>query len=232
MAHHVYVVATIKSWNIKIYHEVIKHFPGEWHLITDPKDLTAQSIKALGPEYIFFPHWSNIVPAEILKLSRCVCFHETDLPYGRGGSPVQNLIVNGHRETVITAFQMTKELDAGPIYLKQPLSLEGLAEEIFIRASAVVAEMIRQITKKNLKPKKQTGKTVVLKRRTPKQSEVPVELENLNQMFDHLRMLDAEGYPRAYIERGSFRYEISRPALKAEEIVAEIRITKVNRRQK
>ena len=46
----------------------------------------------------------------------------TDLPYGRGGSPLQNLIVRGHKHTMISAIKCVKELDAGPIYLKKPLT--------------------------------------------------------------------------------------------------------------
>jgi methionyl-tRNA formyltransferase len=40
-------------------------------------------------------------------------------------------------------------------------------------------------------------------------------------------MLDAEGYPRAYLESGGFRYEISRPALKSGKILADVHITKI-----
>lgn len=42
----------------------------------------------------------------------------TNLPYGRGGSPVQNLILNGHKKTIISALNVTKDLDAGDVYLK------------------------------------------------------------------------------------------------------------------
>jgi methionyl-tRNA formyltransferase len=222
----VYVVATIKPWNIQIYNEVIKTYPGEWHLITEPQDLTADKIRTLGPKYIFFPHWSHIVPDEILNLSECVCFHETDLPYGRGSSPLQNLISHGHRETVVTALKMTNKLDAGPIYMKRPLSLEGLAEEIFIRASRIVAEMISLIITENPEPKEQLGEPTIFSRRTPAESKLPIETNELLKLFDHIRMLDANGYPKAYFDFGVFRCEISRPSLKAENILADIRITK------
>ena len=222
-----YVVATIKSWNIKVYDEIIKHYPGEWHLITDHRELTAEKIKLINPKFIFFPHWSHIVSNEILKITTCVCFHETDLPYGRGGSPLQNLIAFGHRKTVVTALKMTEELDAGPLYLKKPLSLEGLAEEIFIRTSYIVAEMIKTIITENPKPTEQVGKPTLFNRRKPSQSKVPMEKTNLLDLFDHIRMLDAEGYPKAYLESGGFKYEISRPALKAGEIFADVRITKL-----
>ena len=67
----------------------------------------------------------------------------TDLPYGRGGSPLQNLIIRGGKTTKLFAFRMTEEFDARPNYLKRNLSLEGTAREIFIRANYLSAKMIR-----------------------------------------------------------------------------------------
>jgi len=224
----VYVVATLKPWNKMVYSEVISKYPGKWYLITKSKDLTVSKIRALNPKYIFFPHWNHIVPEEILDLSHCICFHETDLPYGRGGSPLQNLIVRGHKNTVVTAFKMIKELDAGPVYIKRPLSLDGLAEEIFIRAAYIIAEMIKSIITENLEPVEQLGEPAVFHRRKPSQSKIPVETNDLLKLFDHIRMLDATGYPNAYFNLGIFRCEISKPALKTGEIYANIRITKRN----
>ena len=64
----------------------------------------------------------------------------TDLPYGRGGSPLQNLIVRGKKDTMLSAIQVEKELDAGAIYMKMPLSLEGSAAQILRRASNIIFE--------------------------------------------------------------------------------------------
>jgi len=183
-------------------------------------------INKLKPKFIFFPHWSYIVPEEVLNLVECVCFHESDLPHGRGGSPIQNHIARGHKVTKISALKMSKELDAGPIYLKRTLSLEGLAEEIYIRASKIVAEMILDIISNESVPKDQKGKVAVFTRRKPEQSEVHIELKSLEELFDHIRMLDASEYPRAFIRYGRFKFEISRPALRTTSIEADLRITK------
>ncbi len=228
MNHNTYVVAAVKPWNIKIYNEKIKHYPGVWRLITEPEQLAEENIKRPRPEYIFFPHWNHIVPDEILAMTNCVCFHETDLPYGRGGSPIQNLIARGHKETMITALKMTSELDAGPVYLKRPLSLEGLAEEIFIRSSHIVAEMIKTIIMETPDPIEQAGEPFLFKRRVPTQSKVPLELDHYEELFDHVRMLDAFDYPRAYIVYGGFKYELSRPSLRTDGIHADVHITKLN----
>lgn len=222
-----YLVATLKNWNIKMFNEVIKHYNGNWHLITDSSDLNLANIKKINPKYIFFPHWSDIVPIEILNESTCVCFHETDLPYGRGGSPIQNLISSGHKETVITALKMTEKLDSGNIYLKTPLSLEGLAEEIFLRAAYIVADMIKIIIEDNPTPIEQIGEPTFFKRRKPFESKINKDIISLRKLFNHIRMLDAETYPKAFIEYGSFRFELSRPALKTDEIIADVRIKQI-----
>lgn len=230
MNENVYIVATIRPWNIKEFHDTISHYPGTWHLITDGKQLTPARIKKLKPRYIFFPHWNHLVPASIMDLAECVCFHETDVPFGRGGSPIQNLIARGCKETKITALQMTQELDAGPVYFKWPLALDGLAEEIFIRSSRIVAQMIREIIIQEPLPQAQKGKTVKFQRRIPEQSKIPMKFESLDAMFDHLRMLDAAEYPAAFIEHGGFRYEFSRPALRTGVIEADVRITPLKAR--
>jgi len=224
-----YVVATIKKWNIKIFEEKIKKLKGEWYLITDPMDLNLGKIEYISPKYIFFPHWSKKVPKEIVSNYECVCFHETDLPFGRGGSPIQNLIYNGYRETVITAFKMTENLDDGPIYIKRKLCLEGLAEEIFIRAAKVIAEMIEYIITHNPTPKPQQGKVTIFKRRKPEESNILLsdKLKNLEDLFDFLRMLDAETYPKAFFEINGFKFEFSRPALRTDFIEADVKITKI-----
>lgn len=226
--HKTFVLATLKPWNIKTFNEVIKHYPGNWHLITDPDDLTIEKIKLLNPEYIFFPHWSNIVPNEIINFTDCICFHESDLPFGRGGSPIQNLIALGYKETSLSALKMTKEIDSGPIYLKKKLSLEGLGEEIYIRSSRLIAEMIKKIISENLKPEKQYGKPTFFYRRKPGESMINKEVDNLENLFNFIRMLDAETYPKAFLIHGDFKYEISRPALKTKEIVADIKISKIS----
>jgi methionyl-tRNA formyltransferase len=227
-----YVVATLRRWNIQAFKERIRHLPGRWVLITHPRDLTVPFLSSLRPRYVFFPHWSTLVPAEIVRRFECVCFHETDVPYGRGGSPLQNLIARGRKDTKISALRMTERLDAGPVYLKRPLSLEGRAEEIYIRASRIVADMIAHIVRTNPRPAPQRGRATVFKRRTPDQSRIPKDLRSLEALFDHLRMLDADEYPRAFVDYGPFRMEFARPALRTDTIAADVRISLGPKRKK
>lgn len=221
-----YIVAGAKSWSRRVFDEVISTYPGRWQYVNRPDDLDSATVSRLAPRYIFFLHWSWKVPSKITSEYECVCFHMTDVPYGRGGSPLQNLIVRGHRDTKLTALRMEEGLDSGPVYLKEGLSLEGSAEEIFIRASYLAADMIRRIIDERPVPRPQSGEVVVFKRRSPAESEIG-ELSDLQALHDFVRMLDAEGYPRAFLEQGAFRYEFSRASLRSGSVVADVKITSV-----
>ena len=201
------IIATIKSWNIERAREMQRRLKEahEVRIFTGKDELTYDNVCDFNPDYIFFPHWSYYIPEEITNQWECVVFHMTDLTYGRGGSPLQNLIVRGHKETKISALRVTPQLDGGPIYMKKPLSLEGTAQDIFIRcANVIFNEMLPCFLEKKLEPVPQSGEPVIFKRRKPEDSEITDNME-LNTIYDYIRMLDAEGYPRAYIDFGGYR---------------------------
>lgn len=222
--HDTYLVVATKRWNREVFNEVISRYPGNWHFIGDRQALTPDRLKGIKPQKIFFLHWSWLVPAEIVDDFECICFHMTDLPYGRGGSPLQNLIVRGHKATKLTALRMVAELDAGPVYLKADLDLSGSAEEIFIRASRLAARMIGTIIAERPEPKEQLGEVVCFTRRKPEQSRIP-DHAGLEQIYDRIRMLDAEGYQQAFIDHQGHRYRFSRARLQEGKLVAEVVIT-------
>ena len=130
-----YVVAGQRPWNRQVFDERIAELPGSWTFLDDPVQLTPELLAVLDPRYVFFLHWSAIVPPSITDAFTCIGFHMTDLPYGRGGSPLQNLIVRGHRETKLSAFAVERGIDTGPIYAKAELALDGTAQEIYVRSS-------------------------------------------------------------------------------------------------
>lgn len=219
-----YLVVATKSWNSRIFRDMICRYPDNWHFIGTKEELTADRIKEISPRFIFFLHWSWKVPIEIINDWECVCFHMTDVPYGRGGSPLQNLIVRGHSNTKLTALRMVEEFDAGPVYFQRDLSLEGSAEEIYIRGAELAAEMIQELISNDIVPSSQEGTPTIFKRRKPNESEIP-NCETLKEMYNFIRMLDAEGYPNSYLSYKGFRFEFSGAVRYEGRLMANVSIT-------
>jgi methionyl-tRNA formyltransferase len=175
--------------------------------INKREDLTRNHLIRYSPKYIFFPHWSYLIPKEIYENFNCIIFHMTDLPYGRGGSPLQNLLERKIYKTKISAIKCVKVLDGGDVYLKRDFDIScGSAHEIYLRAADVISEMIDEIitTEPELTP--QTGKIVEFKRRTPEQSDIS-GLITIEEIYNYIRMLDAPGYPKAFIKSDVVKYE-------------------------
>lgn len=221
------VIASNRAWNKNMTEDLYSKVPFYHFILIDKKeDFTRQHLEALKPIKIFLPHWSYIIPSEIYESYECIVFHMTDLPYGRGGTPLQNLIASGHTKTKISALRVEKELDAGPVYLKKELSLYGTAEEIYMRANHIIVEMITEILMDEPLPVPQEGNPVIFRRRKPEQSNLK-EVQETEKLYDMIRMLDAEGYPNAFIENDYFRFEFSRASLKADgSIYADVKIIK------
>jgi len=223
------VIATIKSWNIKNAEKLRKDLKEKYNLwiFTRKEDLTYENLGEIKPIFVFFPHWSWKIPREVYENFTCVGFHMTDLPYGRGGSPLQNLILNKVYETKITAFRITEELDAGEVYLKVPFYVGvGSAEEIYMKASEIIfAKMIPYILEHRPCPTKQSGEIIVFKRRTPDQSDITkADIQNLDDMYDFIRMLDAEDYPKAFIRVGKMKILFSEVHRESEKLVGRFEI--------
>lgn len=218
------VVATIKPWNIRLFNKWNPPKGYKKYLITGKEELTREKLDFVKPRYIFYPHWSWITPDDIYKNFECVVFHMTDLPFGRGGSPLQNLLVRGIYKTKLTAIRVEAGLDSGPVYTKRDFDISwGSAQEIFEKAAKIDFEMMDEIIKNNPKPKPQKGKVVVFKRRGPTDSQIPPGL-NVRQLYDFIRMLDADGYPRAFFETDGHRVELSNAILENGKLQAQVKI--------
>jgi len=124
---------------------------------------------------------------------------------------------------MLTALRMVKEMDAGPVYAKRFLSLDGSASEIYLRGSKLSLEIIQWMIEHNPQPTPQEGEVVTFKRRKPEQSSLP-NSGSLKNAYDFIRMLDAEGYPHAFIEHGNYLINFRNARLDGEHVVAEVEI--------
>tara|TARA_B100000902_G_C27307329_1_gene916294 strand:- start:502 stop:1179 length:678 start_codon:yes stop_codon:yes gene_type:complete len=220
------IIACSKNWFLKKYKKILKK--KNIILIKNQERLNKKSLEKIKPSIIFFPHWSHKVDKYIVKNYNCICFHTAPLPYGRGGSPIQNLIKRNFNKSPVCAFKMTNKLDAGPILLKKTVSLDGDLEQILNRISKIIIDMMKTIMSKKIVPKIQKGKVVMFKRIKPNESRIKNE-KNIKKIYDKIRMLDSNEYPRAYIMIDKFKLLLSKAVLNKNIISCNAKIIKIRK---
>lgn len=197
--------------------------------ISKKKELNLSFLKKLNPYIIFFPHWSYLVDKMIVKNFLCIGFHSTPLPYGRGGSPIQNMIIRGHKKTKICALKLDEGFDTGKIFIKKNVTLNGSGKEIFIRIYNKIIPMIMQLSNKLPKQKNQVGKIVFFKRRKAIQSQI-IKIKNLNRLYDFIRMLDIneKNFPNAYLKNDFFHFAITNVRKLSNKLIGKVTIKKIS----
>ena len=212
---------TVGNWHKSLFGLLKQNKAHKWMLVK-PEDGLEKSLLVFKPDFVFFFRWHSVIPKQIVERFVCIGFHPTNLPFGRGGSPLQNLLLKGIYRTKLSAFRITERLDEGPVYLKRNFDLSsGSCQFLYDYMGLVNAEMMLEIIENGLKPVPQKGRVVVFKRRVPSQSELPSNL-GLRNFFDFVRMLDGEDYPKAFLNLGGLRLEFSEAALKTNCVEAKV----------
>lgn len=190
-----------RDWAINIFYKIELK---EKYLITHND---YEIINHLNPDLIFFIGWSDIIPSNIIDNYTCICLHPSKLPKYRGGSPIQNQIINGELDSAVTFFIMNNKIDCGDIICQEYLSLDGKLKDILNRIENTGAIYINDIIKKfnfgNIsKIKQNEEESSLFKRRKQSDSEITI-YEILNNdpiyLYNKIRCLN-DPYPNAYIK--------------------------------
>ena len=179
-------------------------------LIVNPQELDNQEVirklRVFKPDVFLFYGWSWIIPKEIHSKYLCLILHPSPLPKYRGGSPIQNQIIAGERESAVTILQVGEKIDAGEIYSQTPFSLEGTLDVVFARIVKIgtkdTTKVLYAIAENAAKPIPQDeSKATIYKRRKPEDSELTIEdfqSKTAKELYNFIRALD-DPYPNAYI---------------------------------
>ena len=85
--------------------------------------------------------------------------------------------------------------------------------------------MIENIVLTSPRPVKQKGKEVNFKRRKPEDSKIE-GISSIERMYDFIRMLDAPGYPHAFLETKKYRIIFQNARLdKRNQLEAKVTVT-------
>lgn len=165
----------------------------------------------------------NVVKGDILFLLSCeelfkalhlnkhtLVVHESDLPKGKGWSPVSWQVLEGKNKIPITLFEAVEKVDAGKIYYQDSIVLKGdeLFTEIKHKQGLYTQKLVLQFldTYPNVKGIEQEGKSTFYAKRTPKDSELDIH-KTIDEQFNLLRICDNDNYPAFFIKNG-VRYDL------------------------
>lgn len=173
--------------------------------ISTKEDVLTEDLRQY--DLLFFIGWSDIIPQSIIDSNTCICLHPSRLPKYRGGSPIQNQIMNGDYDSAITFFIMDNGIDTGDILYQVDLDLRGELNEIFNKITNKSYPILAQIildfrnNKKLIGTPQNSIDATFFKRRTKNMSEIQIsdfESYTATQLYDKIRSLQ-DPYPNAYI---------------------------------
>lgn len=153
----------------------------------------------------------QITPKEILCLNRRnFVVHASDLPEGKGFSPLTWKILEGENSIPVCLFEAVEELDAGPIIYKEYINFNGdeLLSEMRVKMGGMHIELgLRFLAEKYpLYGEPQKGMSTVYKRRSPKDSQIDPH-KSIAEQFNLFRVVDNYAYP-AFFELHGYRYKL------------------------
>jgi len=89
--------------------------------------------------------------------------------------------------------------------------------------------MIEKIVLERPEPHPQQGEPVLFSRRKPAQSNLAFYPPgDISAWFDQIRMLDAEGYPHAFLELQGMRLEFRRVTYRSDGLHADVKIVSID----
>ncbi len=112
------------------------------------EDVVRELLK-ISCDYIVVAAYGQILPREILDHAPCINLHASILPQYRGASPIQQTLLNGDKETGVTAMLMEEGLDTGDILKIEKIAVadDEMLETLFNRLTQVATTLTIDVVK-------------------------------------------------------------------------------------
>lgn len=110
------------------------------------EEATVEELKALKPDICAVVAYGRILPQKVLDVPAfgCINIHASLLPKYRGSAPYQWAVLNGEKETGVTAMYLCREMDAGDMIDKvaTPIGENETAGELLDRLAVLGAGLL------------------------------------------------------------------------------------------
>ncbi len=110
------------------------------------EDETVAQLQSLQPDVVAVVAYGRILPQRVLDIPAkgCINIHASLLPAYRGSAPYQWAVLDGLKETGVTAMYLCREMDAGDMIdtAKTPIGADETAGELLDRLAVLGAELL------------------------------------------------------------------------------------------
>jgi methionyl-tRNA formyltransferase len=154
----------------------------------------------------------QLIQKEYLALNKHnIVVHASDLPSGKGWSPMTWQVLEGKNKIFLTLFEAVEEMDAGYFYIKDEIVLNDgeLIDELRNKLGEKIVQMCLLFVDRvnSINGKEQEGDSTFYRRRTPEDSELDIN-KTIDEQFNLLRVVDNERYPAFFVKNG-IKYVLS-----------------------
>jgi len=112
-------------------------------------DETVEELRNLKPDVCAVVAYGRILPQRVLDIPTCGCIniHASLLPQYRGSAPYQWAVLDGQKETGVSAQHMVWEMDAGDVIdaAKTPIGENETAGEVLDRLAVLGADLLSRV---------------------------------------------------------------------------------------
>ena len=110
------------------------------------EDATVEELRNLQPDVVAVVAYGRILPQRVLDIPAkgCINIHASILPSYRGSAPYQWAVLDGLKETGVTAMYLCREMDAGDIIdvSGTPIGEDETAGELLDRLAVLGADLL------------------------------------------------------------------------------------------
>lgn len=156
------------------------------------------------PDLAFSVSWRYFIPKSVYSIpKKFIVFHDSLLPRYRGFAPMNWALINGEKETGVTAFYISDEIDAGDIVAQKKVKIDFLddAQSLDRKITDVYLEILGKIISKfkkgKIRARKQNHrKATYTCKRIPADGKIDWKMP-AKKIYDLIRGL-ADPYPGAF----------------------------------
>jgi len=204
------ILSDSATWIKKWIRQLVIHWKVSGHKVV----WVHEPEKVPKGDFCFILGCSTIINSDVLsKNNHNLVVHESDLPKGRGWSPLSWQVLEGKRLIPITLFEAINEPDGGVIYIQDKIEIrdDELVDDLREKQAVKTLELCKQFVGKypeilsNLRVQK--GNPSFYPKRAPIDSVLDVN-KTISEQFNLLRIADNDKYP-AYFKMHGYRYELS-----------------------